>query len=94
MPPMRDNRNIRIKKILYQTWYRGCKETDKILGYYAKAHIHAMSNNELDMLEAIMQEDDADIYKWVSGELPLPEHYKDNPVMQGILDFDIATACS
>lgn len=87
-----ETREIRIKRLLYQSWYRGCKETDGILGHFARAHINDLSDSELDDFEKIMAENDNDIFDWVSGARALPEKYVNNAVMQKILSFDVAWA--
>lgn len=83
-------RETRIKRLLYQSWYRGCKETDKILGGFAKEHLLDMSDAELDEFEAILEEPDLAFYNWFSGKVALPEKYLDSQVMQRIMAFDVA----
>ncbi len=87
-----ETRDIRIKRLLYQSWYRGCKETDRILGHFAKDHIHNFNDKELDQFEEIMQETDHDIFAWISGKQPLPAHYKNHKVMQMVLSYNVARA--
>lgn len=86
------NREQRIKKILYRTWYRGCKETDKILGSFAKEYAHGMTDAELDLLEGILEEDDKDLYNWLTRTVPLPQDYAENTVMQRLMAFDVSRA--
>ncbi len=80
-------RENRVKKLLYQSWYRGCKETDKIIGYFAKKHIHELNDKELDELEEILNENDNDIYDWLSNKKPLPENFSQNSVMIRLFKF-------
>lgn len=87
---MSEDRTIRIKRLQYQSWYRGCKETDRVLGWFAKQHLHELDEAELDVFEAILDESDNDIFAWKGGE-PLPERYQGNTVMQRILAFDVAS---
>lgn len=89
---MRQNREERIKRIIYQTWYRGCKETDRILGLFAREHAHSFADGELDMLEDILNESDSDLFNWISGKEPLPKKYKNNNVMKLLISFDVAEA--
>ncbi|MCB2081973.1 MAG: succinate dehydrogenase assembly factor 2 [Rickettsiales bacterium] len=86
--------DTRIKRLKYQSWYRGCKETDRILGRFARAHLDHFTPEELDLFEAILKEDDRDLFRWISGEAPMPEEYSDNPVMRRILAFDVAADCA
>ena len=85
------DRATRIKKLRYTSWYRGCKETDKILGGFARATLDTLSDSELDEFEAILAEDDKDVWKWISGELPMPERYQQSGVMQQIIAFDVSS---
>lgn len=85
-------REQRIKRLLYQSWYRGCKETDRILGYFSRAYLHTFSDAELDAYEEIMNETDKDLFNWLTGTEPLPDVYINNVMMQKILRFDVATA--
>lgn len=67
----------RRKRILFRCWHRGIREMDLVLGAFADAEIASLSNAELDALERIMAEEDADLIKWVTGETPVPEAYRD-----------------
>ncbi len=85
-----DEREKRIKRLLYQSWYRGCKETDKILGPFARAYLHRFSDAELDEFEALMAEEDRDLFAWITGKVPVPERYQASVVMQRLLEYDVA----
>jgi len=87
---MPEDRKIRIKRLLYQSWYRGCKETAKLLGQFARDRIEQFNDSELDELEAIMNEQDWDIWNWISGKEPLPEDLANNSVMQRLMQFKFA----
>ena len=65
----------RIKKLIYQSAHRGCKETDLLLGDFAKKYLPHCNRAELDLYEAFIHENDWDIYAWFTGDMPLPEHY-------------------
>ncbi len=80
-------RENRIKKLLYQSWYRGCKETDKIVGGYAKKHIESFSDKELDELEQILEQNDNDIYDWLSNKKPTPEFINKNSVFEKLRGY-------
>lgn len=77
----------RLKKIVYRSWYRGCKETDKILGGFAKKYIEELSPTELDEFELILDEQDVDLYNWLSGKKETPKNMKDNSIFQRLYDF-------
>ena len=65
---------IRHKRIRMRAWHRGMKEMDFILGQFTDARLADLSVAQLDTLEAMMEENDQDLYKWVSGQsAPLPQ---------------------
>ncbi len=59
---------IRIKRLKYRSWHRGCKETDVILGYFADSHLEVFNPGQLDLFEKLLEEQDADIWKWIVGK--------------------------
>jgi len=63
------------KKLFHRSKFRGCKETDIILGNFAEQFLLEMSATELKIYEELLAEDDSDIYKWVNGQLPAPTKY-------------------
>lgn len=81
------NREELLKKLLYQSCNRGCKETDLIIGQFAKLNLDKMSAYELKTFEEILQMNDADIYDWYTKKTPLPED-KSSKLMLQILDFE------
>ncbi len=63
------SREIRIKRMTYRSWHRGCKETDIILGHFADHQLPTLSDADIDLFEQFLEEQDADIWKWLTGEL-------------------------
>lgn len=76
-----------IKKLLYQSCNRGCKETDLIIGQFAKQNIENMSDNDLQIFNQILQLPDADIYDWYTKKKPLPKE-NSSSIMTQILNFE------
>lgn len=64
----------RLKRLLYRSWHRGCKETDIVLGNFAERHLQALAPEMLDTYEALLEENDWDIWGWITGE-DAPEPY-------------------
>ncbi|WP_114965942.1 succinate dehydrogenase assembly factor 2 [Alkalilacustris brevis] len=58
----------RLKRLRMRAWRRGTKEMDLILGPYADARLAVMSPAELDLFETILEENDQDLYLWVTGK--------------------------
>jgi antitoxin CptB len=65
---------MRRKKLRYRAWHRGTKEMDLILGPYADAHTETMDELNLNRLEALMNEEDPPLLKWIMGQEEPPEN--------------------
>lgn len=72
---MTEPREIREKRLAMRSMRRGIKEMDLILESYARAHLAAMSEAEIDLYEALLAENDHDLYQWVSGQVAPPTEY-------------------
>ena len=49
-----------------------------MLGGFARAHLSTLSEDQIDRLEALLANDDADIYGWLTDRLPVPEIHNDD----------------
>ncbi|MCP5361842.1 MAG: succinate dehydrogenase assembly factor 2 [Hyphomicrobiales bacterium] len=78
--------NLR-KRLIYQSWYRGCKETDRILGPFARQYLPDYGRGQLEAFSRILDESDRDFYDWLTGAQPMPERYQSCPVMQQLVQF-------
>ncbi|MGY6410574.1 MAG: FAD assembly factor SdhE [Alkalilacustris sp.] len=63
----------RLRRLRLRSWRRGTKEMDLILGPWADAHLEALSPETLDGFEALLEENDQDLYAWVTGQMAPPE---------------------
>jgi antitoxin CptB len=77
--------SIRRKRLRYRAWHRGTKEMDLILGPFADANIEGYDMAALDRLEALMDEEDPPLLKWVLRQEEPPAH-----VDRAFLDIVIA----
>jgi len=66
----------RRRRILVRAWRRGIREMDLVIGGFADAEITTLNDKELDELELLMAEEDADIFRWVTGEEAIPERFR------------------
>ncbi len=66
----------RLKRLHYRSWHRGCKETDQILGRFADARLEKLEPVFVDVYEQLLDEDDADIWAWLTQKAETPEQYK------------------
>ena len=58
-------------------WRRGTREMDLILGPFADAALADMDAPTLDALEALLEENDQDLYAWVTGREAAPADHGD-----------------
>ena len=80
----------KISRLIYQSCHRGCKETDMILGRFAKKYIKEFDDKELLQYEKFINEDDWNIYAWVVGNSPFPKEH-DNNVINLLKEFDFSS---
>lgn len=73
----------RRRRILVRAWRRGIREMDLMLGGFADAELSTLNEAELDELETLMGETDADILTWITGEKPCPAEF-DTPLFRRI----------
>lgn len=71
-----NNKEILLKQLLYRSVNRGCKETDILLGEFAKVKINDFSDENLAIYQDLISEDDLEIYDWILGKRNIPEKYK------------------
>jgi antitoxin CptB len=80
------NLTDRQKKLLFRAWHRGTREADLMVGRFAEAHIPKLDEAGLDIFEEFLDENDPDIFDWISGKTPLPL-LPITPLLQDMLDF-------
>lgn len=72
-PPENEPPEHRLKRLRMRSMRRGIKEMDIILVRYADARLASMDAQSLDTYEILLEENDQDLYQWVSGQTPPPE---------------------
>jgi antitoxin CptB len=83
--------SMRRRRLRYRAWHRGTKEMDLVLGPFADAHLDGFGRLELDRLEALMDEEDTDLLKWVMGQEPVPPT-ADAELLTTIIAYRLKTA--
>ena len=81
-------RQARVKRLIYRSSYTGMKETDLLLGQFAARHLTELSDNELDMFEALLDAGDPRILAWVQGDEQVPEAFQ-GTVIDLIKNFEV-----
>ncbi len=72
---MTETPEARVKRLYMRSIRRGIKEMDVILTKFADAHLRSLDAAELDAYEAMLAENDQDLYQWVSGQKPAPAEH-------------------
>jgi len=65
-----------LKKILYRSKYRGCKETDFLLGNFFTSNANVLEQFDLNLCEEFLDEDDMLIYDWIVSKDDFPKKYQ------------------
>jgi antitoxin CptB len=63
------------KKLIYRSIHRGCKETDFLIGDFAKENLDQMNDDELIIYQDFLEQDDLEIYNWVIGKTATEAKY-------------------
>ena len=72
---MTETAENRLKRLRIRSWRRGTKEMDMILGPFSDDELAALGAAQLDAYEALLSENDQDLYLWVSGQAPTPPEH-------------------
>ena len=70
------DREHRLKRLRFRAWHRGVKEADLLIGGFFDAHSAAWSVDEIDLFEALLEEQDVDIMAWAMGTATVPARYE------------------
>ncbi len=74
---MTETREVRIKRLQMRSMRRGIKEMDLILSAYAERNLNTMDAARLDLYDALLKENDQDLYQWVTGQVNTPDPFAD-----------------
>ncbi|MBD3662739.1 succinate dehydrogenase assembly factor 2 [Sulfitobacter aestuariivivens] len=66
----------RIKRLQMRSMRRGIKEMDLILSSFAAAHLPQLSEADLVLYDQLLNENDHDIYQWVTRQVDAPDRYR------------------
>ena len=73
----------RLKRLAMRSMRRGIKEMDVILGGFAANGLQNLDAAAMETFEAMLSENDHDLYQWASGQVETPARYSD--LMQTIM---------
>lgn len=73
---MSETHEVRLRRLGMRSMRRGIKEMDLILGGFAPTGLPGLSPDDLDLYEALLEENDHDLYAWSSGAEQTPAKYR------------------
>ena len=83
---MADNLARRRKRLLFRSIRRGMRESDLILGGFAKQHVDGMGAEQLGRFETLLERNDPELMAWITGTQPVPAEF-DHDVMNLLQNF-------
>ena len=86
---MTENTDIRRKRLIHRSHYRGFREADLLIGGFASEAVPTMTEDELDAFEALINLNDHDIFGWITGRESPPADIQ-GPVFDRLRKFNIA----
>ena len=72
---MRHGLDDRRKRILFRSLRRGTKESDLVIGGFARVALPGLDDAQLDALEALLDRPDPELLGWVIGLRPVPAEF-------------------
>jgi len=72
---MTEPRDIKIKRLIMRSIRRGIKEMDIILSAFSETELNGLDDAGLDLYDALLSENDHDIYQWITAQRPTPDVY-------------------
>lgn len=75
------------KRLLFHCTHMGTKENDVMFGAFVTAHVDTLSDDEVADLEALLENNDLDLYDWVMKRKPVPPEW-DSAVLRKLQAFN------
>ena len=83
-----ETREERIKRLIYRSIYTGTRETDLLIGNFAKRNLENLDDALLNEYEALIDNSDPDLYMWISGRKPVPDAWN-GEIMKRLQNFSL-----
>jgi len=74
------------KRLLFHCTHMGMMENDVLFGNFARTYLQSLSQQDIHDLEAVLKNNDMDLFKWASAKVPVPDEWN-TPVMQNLIQF-------
>jgi len=74
------------KRLLFHCTHMGMMENDVLFGDFARKHLQSLTNQDVKDLEALLSNNDMDLFMWASGKESAPQEW-DSPVLRALIVF-------
>mmetsp|Transcript_25962 Transcript_25962/g.35836 ORF Transcript_25962/g.35836 Transcript_25962/m.35836 type:complete len:186 (-) Transcript_25962:102-659(-) len=74
------SREATVRRLVYRSQQRGFLELDLVVGRWVEDNIASMSDQNLTDLIMVLDEENPDLFKWLTGQGQAPQDMLDNPV--------------
>ncbi len=78
------------RRLIFRSSHRGIKEMDIIMGEFATAHVPDFSEEELAEYDALLCNNDPDLYNWITEKEPAPKKVAEMSVFAKLLAHKLA----
>ncbi|KAF2536520.1 hypothetical protein F2Q70_00004295 [Brassica cretica] len=75
-----EKKRITINRLLYRSKQRGFLELDLVLGNWVEENVNSMDENTVKSLIHVLDLENPDLWKWLTGQEQPPEIVSSNPV--------------
>ncbi|CAO2818373.1 unnamed protein product [Amaranthus hypochondriacus] len=79
-----ESRRRTLNRLLYRSKQRGFLELDLVLGNWVEENIHSMDEREIEALIQVLDLENPDLWRWLSGQEEPPESLSVNPVFTAV----------
>jgi succinate dehydrogenase flavin-adding protein (antitoxin of CptAB toxin-antitoxin module) len=69
-----------LKALRYRGFYRGCRETDWLIGRFILSDHWVTPEVDRGRLEAFLDEEEPSLYRWILYPETAPDHYRGWPI--------------
>lgn len=77
------------RRLIFRSDHRGIKEMDVIMGRFAKVHVPNFTEDELAEYDALLCNNDPDLYNWITQKEPAPDEIASMGVFAKLLAFKV-----
>ncbi|CAK0785068.1 hypothetical protein CVIRNUC_008274 [Coccomyxa viridis] len=71
-----------VNRLLYRAKQRGFLEMDLLVGMWAEKNVPRMDAAKLQAMEQVLDQENPDLFKWLTGQAPASEAMQANPAFK------------